>query len=39
LWVDRVIAPDQTRQELIAALSVARRVPVTGEFKTGVLQV
>jgi acetyl-CoA carboxylase carboxyltransferase component len=41
LWVDRVIEPDKTRDELIFALQVASMHPIAdqGEFKTGVLQV
>ena len=37
-WVDRIIEPHRTRQELAFALRVAATVPVTGDFKTGVLQ-
>ena len=40
-WVDRVIEPDKTREELIRALEIASTFPMPpdGEFKTGVLQV
>ena len=37
-WVDRIIEPDKTREELIFALQIAGTFPITGEFKTGVLQ-
>ncbi|MCH7797845.1 MAG: acyl-CoA carboxylase subunit beta [Planctomycetes bacterium] len=37
-WVDRIIEPHRTREELSFALRVAATVPVTGDFKTGVLQ-
>ncbi len=37
-WVDRIIEPHRTREELGFALRVAVTVPITGEFKTGVLQ-
>ncbi len=37
-WVDRIIEPDKTRQELAFALGVAFASPMEGEFKTGVLQ-
>ena len=37
-WVDRIIEPDRTRDELAFALRVAVTAPVTGVFKTGVLQ-
>ncbi|MEL7473098.1 MAG: acyl-CoA carboxylase subunit beta [Planctomycetota bacterium] len=36
-WVDRLIEPHRTREELIVALEAARDWP-TREFKTGVLQ-
>ncbi len=39
MWVDRVIEPDKTRDELTFALQIASTFPITGEFKTGVLQV
>ncbi|MDG2291750.1 MAG: acyl-CoA carboxylase subunit beta [Phycisphaerales bacterium] len=37
-WVDRIIEPEKTRDELIAALQVASSFPITGTFRTGVLQ-
>ncbi len=37
-WVDRIIEPEKTRDELTLALSVAVAGPIEGEFKTGVLQ-
>jgi len=37
-WVDRMIDPESTRQELIEALSIASTFEVSGEYKTGVLQ-
>ncbi len=37
-WVDRIIEPDKTRDELIVALQIASTFPIEGEFKTGVLQ-
>jgi len=37
-WVDRIIEPHRTRDELVFALRVAATAPVIGEFKTGVLQ-
>ena len=37
-WVDRIIQPQDTRQELAFALALAANVPVTGELRTGVLQ-
>ncbi|MDG2200989.1 MAG: carboxyl transferase domain-containing protein [Phycisphaerales bacterium] len=37
-WVDRMIEPHRTREELIEALQVAAGVPITGPFRTGVLQ-
>ena len=37
-WVDRMIVPQETRNELIRALSVASTFELTGEYKTGVLQ-
>jgi len=39
LWVDRLIEPENTREELIRSLEVAATFPIRGEFKTGVLQV
>ncbi|MCZ6542585.1 MAG: acyl-CoA carboxylase subunit beta [Planctomycetota bacterium] len=38
-WVDRLIEPHMTREELIFALRIASTFPIEGEFKTGVLQV
>jgi acetyl-CoA carboxylase carboxyltransferase component len=38
-WVDRLIEPEKTREELILSLQIAATFPITGEFKTGVLQV
>ena len=38
-WVDKIIEPDQTREQLTAALAMARDWPMHREFKTGVLQV
>ncbi|MBU6414436.1 MAG: acyl-CoA carboxylase subunit beta [Planctomycetes bacterium] len=37
-WVDRIIEPHKTREELIAALEAAREWNYTQPFKTGVLQ-
>lgn len=37
-WLDRIIEPQRTREELITALRMAAQVPVTGEFRTGVIQ-
>ncbi|HRQ72351.1 MAG TPA: acyl-CoA carboxylase subunit beta [Phycisphaerales bacterium] len=37
-WVDRIIEPHRTRDELIAALDAARNWDYTREFRTGVLQ-
>jgi len=39
LWVDRVIRPEETRAALVTTLEIARRVPITKPFQTGVLQV
>jgi 3-methylcrotonyl-CoA carboxylase beta subunit len=39
MWVDRLIEPERTREELTFALQVAATFPIEGEFKTGVLQV
>ena len=38
-WVDRIIEPEKTRDELAAALAMTRDWPREAEFKTGVLQV
>ena len=37
-WVDRMIDPEETRQELIEALSISSTFVIADEFKTGVLQ-
>ncbi len=37
-WVDRIIDPARTRQELLAAVRVAWQAPTDGVFRTGVLQ-
>ena len=37
-WVDRIIEPARTREELVAAVRVAYQAPVEGPFRTGVLQ-
>ena len=37
-WVDRVIEPEKTREELIGALEAARGWGYEREFRTGVLQ-
>lgn len=37
-WVDRMIEPHRTREELIDALQIASTFPIVGDFKTGVLQ-
>jgi len=41
LWVDRMIEPSKTRDELVMSLQIASTYPVAppGEFRTGVLQV
>ncbi len=39
LWVDRIILPENTRNELLTALDIACRYDAKKEFKTGVLQV
>jgi acetyl-CoA carboxylase carboxyltransferase component len=41
LWVDRMIEPEHTREELTLALQIASTYPIrpAGEFRTGVLQV
>jgi len=38
-WVDRLIDPAHTRDELVVALSICSPPKFEGEFKTGVLQV
>jgi acetyl-CoA carboxylase carboxyltransferase component len=40
-WVDRIIEPEKTREELRFALQIASTFPLPppGEYKTGVLQV
>jgi 3-methylcrotonyl-CoA carboxylase beta subunit len=38
-WVDRLIEPDKTREELAMALTIASTLPIAGEFRTGVFQV
>jgi acetyl-CoA carboxylase carboxyltransferase component len=38
-WVDAIIAPDMTRDVLIASLAVATRPPPAGGFRGGVMQV
>lgn len=37
-WVDRIIDPQHTRDELVAATRVAYQAPVEAPFRTGVLQ-
>ena len=37
-WVDRIIEPSRTRDELLAAVRVAYQAPVEGPYRTGVLQ-
>jgi 3-methylcrotonyl-CoA carboxylase beta subunit len=37
-WLDRVIDPERTREELIAALQIASMVPCAADYRTGVLQ-
>lgn len=37
-WVDRIIQPHRTRDELIAALDATRNWDYSREFRTGVLQ-
>ncbi len=37
-WLDRIIEPHRTREELSLALRLAAQAPITGEFRTGVLQ-
>jgi acetyl-CoA carboxylase carboxyltransferase component len=38
LWLDAIIAPEDTRQHLIAALEVAALNPDIPPFRTGILQ-
>ncbi len=38
-WVDRIIEPGNTRDEMIEALRAAKQCPINENFKTGVLQV
>ncbi len=37
-WIDRLITPESTRQELTEALSIASTCDLGSEYKTGVLQ-
>jgi len=37
-WIDRMIDPKETRQELVEALSIASTFVIGHEYKTGVLQ-
>ena len=37
-WVDRIIEPHRTREELAAALQIASTFSIEGEYRTGVLQ-
>ncbi len=37
-WIDRLIEPHRTRDELICALRIAAQAPIVGAFHTGVLQ-
>ena len=37
-WIDRMIDPKETREELTEALSIASTFVIKGEYKTGVLQ-
>jgi acetyl-CoA carboxylase carboxyltransferase component len=39
LWVDRIVAPEETREALLVALAVATRHDEGRPFRTGVLQV
>jgi 3-methylcrotonyl-CoA carboxylase beta subunit len=39
LWVDRIVPPEHTRQDLMLALEFATRFDAGKPFKTGVLQV
>ncbi|MHC5028172.1 MAG: acyl-CoA carboxylase subunit beta [Planctomycetota bacterium] len=37
-WVDRIIEPHRTREELTMALQIASTYPVDADYRTGVLQ-
>ena len=37
-WIDRMIDPKETREELTEALSIASTFVIKDEYKTGVLQ-
>jgi acetyl-CoA carboxylase carboxyltransferase component len=37
-WLDRLIEPERTREELVFALQIASTFPVEGPYRTGVLQ-
>jgi 3-methylcrotonyl-CoA carboxylase beta subunit len=37
-WIDRIIEPARTREELVAAVRAAYQAPVEAPFRTGVLQ-
>jgi acetyl-CoA carboxylase carboxyltransferase component len=37
-WVDRIIEPNRTREELVAALQMAAQCPIDGPLRTGVIQ-
>ncbi|MFO0827029.1 MAG: acyl-CoA carboxylase subunit beta [Phycisphaerales bacterium] len=37
-WIDRIVDPEKTREELVAALRIAATVPVNADYRTGVLQ-
>ncbi|HEV3443338.1 MAG TPA: acyl-CoA carboxylase subunit beta, partial [Gemmataceae bacterium] len=39
LWIDQILAPEDTRSALLTALAIATRYDEAREFKTGVLQV
>ena len=39
LWVDAIISPESTRENLLTAIAVATRFDEGKPFKTGVLQV
>jgi acetyl-CoA carboxylase carboxyltransferase component len=39
LWVDKILAPEETREALLVALEIATRFDEGRTFKTGVLQV
>lgn len=39
LWVDKILAPEETREALLVALEIATRYDDGRPFKTGVLQV